>query len=228
MHLPSSRPSRQRRLRNALVGIAALAIAACSSPPTESDIADATVRIEVLSCDKRIVQFSTGVILEGGLVLTVAHAFDNGDTMKLLTTTGQVAGDIVYVDQDRDIALVELANHVTTGLSVGEVTEPGPTRYVSFRDPAGPVVLDATVLRFTQLTLDGIGERQGFELDAPIEQGDSGGPVISSDGQVVGIVFAANRSSDSGWAISTLELIEPLQTIEEFEPGSGWQPTCPA
>jgi S1-C subfamily serine protease len=76
------------------------------------------------------------------------------------------------------------------------------------------VVRPATV----QARLDAIGRdiygqtttpREILALAAPVQQGDSGGPFVTSDGRVGGVVFAADPgNTGTGYAL-TAEQVHP-------------------
>ena len=74
-------------------------------------------------------------------------------------------------------------------------------------DVSGPAVRfggdDPRVVRRADASMDGSGwKRPVLELRSEVEPGDSGAPVLTSDGRLVGVVFAESRSQPGrAWAI---------------------------
>jgi S1-C subfamily serine protease len=44
--------------------------------------------------------------------------------------------------------------------------------------------------------------REILAISAQVEQGDSGGPFVTGDGQVGGVVFAGDTAGDTGYALA--------------------------
>ena len=54
--------------------------------------------------------------------------------------------------------------------------------------------------------------REIYELRAPVEQGDSGGPFVTPAGKVAGVIFAASTTdSDTGYALTGSEVQDEVQ-----------------
>ncbi len=135
-----------------------------------------------------------------GLVLTAAHVVKGADEIDVTDGARSTTASVVAFDPDMDLAYVRLDDDLAAAPSVGlgdaavERGERG-VAYV-FRDGhvvALPVVVRRPVrIKTEDIYIDGDTNRPGFELDADIEAGDSGGPVLV-DGRVVGVLWA--RSS---------------------------------
>ncbi len=64
-------------------------------------------------------------------------------------------------------------------------------------------------------------EREVYELQARVEPGDSGGPFVTSDGTVTGVVFAASTTDpDVGYAIASTEVLRDLRSVHGGAPTS--------
>lgn len=174
--------ARARRAAAAALGGACLVAAGCGGAASVEPL-PVSVRAGGLA-DERATAVATG----DGRALTVAHVLDGARWVRV---GGRVAR-VVRVDARRDVA--ELA-------VPGLVAEP-----VRFARGAGTVTVrrlrgavSARVLRRVTATLDG-ARRPALELDARVEPGDSGAPVVDADGRLVGLVFA--RGDDSAWAVA--------------------------
>ncbi len=212
------------RLVMAAVGIGlAVGLTACSRPTPDSEIKAATLHLDLQSCTVGITNRASAVVVREGLIVTVAHSFEETESFTILDSKGQVvAAHLVYLDSERDIAVLELdgpaeGDSGPTGLSFGEPNDDTTVRFASFAttDTEGPTIRDATIVRYTRLTLDGVGNRAGIELLAPIDSGDSGGPVLSDQGEILGLVFATSNGSEKGWAIAAEEVLTAIERATE-------------
>ena len=217
-----------------IICLAVLGFAACSTPASPSQIEAATLHLDSQQCIGRTTNQATAVVVAGNLVVSVAHPFVETKSFELRDNTGQeVEAVLIYLDPERDLAVLRITDDTNSGgvstsdseprkgLRFGEPHEEVDVRYVTFAngDPdIGPTIIDATILRYTRLTLDGAGDRAGIELRAPIESGDSGGPVLNSDGEILGLVFATAKGSDTGWAIASEEVVAAIKRAEGHDP----------
>jgi S1-C subfamily serine protease len=141
----------------------------------------------------------SGIVMAPGLVLTAAHVVKGADEINVTDGDHSTTASVVAFDPDMDLAYVRLddglpGSTIELADSVVERGERG-VAYV-FRDGhvvALPVVVRRPVqIKTEDIYIEGDTNRPGFELDADIEAGDSGGPVLV-DGKVVGVLWA--RSS---------------------------------
>ncbi len=207
--------------------LAPLGLVACSPPASTSQIEAATLHLEAQRCIGRATNQATAVVVPGNLVVSVAHPFDETESFELLDAEGQeVDAELIYLDQQRDLAVLRIlddgsSNEPRASLEFAEPDEETSVRYVTFADgdpEVGPTTIEATILRYTRLTLDGAGDRAGIELRAPIKSGDSGGPVLNQDGEILGLVFATAKGSDTGWAIAIEEVSAAIELAKDQSP----------
>jgi S1-C subfamily serine protease len=119
---------------------------------------------------------ATGFVVGDGRVVTVAHVVGRD-----LTVDGRPAR-LLRRDDRLDLAL--LAADVS-----------GPEVELGGDDPR--------IARRADASVDGSGwKRPVIELRSQVELGDSGAPVLTSSGRVVGVVFARSRSREGrAWAV---------------------------
>jgi len=165
-------------------------------------------RIEADACDYR--STGTGVAVRSGYVVTNAHVVAGARSVKVISTTGSFKAIVVAFDPNLDVAVLRVVGF-----------DPGPL-FFSTGDPArgttgatigypngGAAVIEpaAVAARYAAEGLDIYGtsrvHREIIEIRAIVEPGDSGGPLLLSDGTVGGLVFAESRTDPSvGYALS--------------------------
>ncbi|MEL7155697.1 MAG: serine protease [Actinomycetota bacterium] len=206
-------PLPDRRRSIAVVAAVALALltASCSRTTWPAGGAErAVVRIEAEACTGLHSLEATGVAVAPDQLVTVAHTFDRIRSFRVVDDEGQpIEAELVWLDADRDLALLRTSDERPEWLPLATAAEGDVTRLISAADPGGLQVKRAVVLDLTSVTLDGAGERAALQLQADIGNGDSGAPVINTDGEMVGMVFATTRNTERGWAIAAAE-IEPI------------------
>lgn len=174
---------------------------------------EVTVRIRTLGC--RQFGVGSGFVLPGGVVVTNRHVVDEPREVTVNTWDGRtIDADVSGLAVDSDLAVLQLADDV--GLPEAELRttpiEPGEQVVAVGYPGGGP----ATVTSGTALGLvDGelFGEPADvIQIDADIRQGNSGGPVLDTDGRVVGVVFALDASTSLGFAVPVTTLLDRLDT----------------
>ena len=164
------------------------------------------------ACSRRLM--GSGFVTEPDYVITNAHVVAGTDKVRLDTVLGLKEADVVYYNSDVDIAVLH---------SLGLDLEPLP-----WAEHAAVTGDDAIVLGFPQsgpftaeparvrdrLTIAGPDiystgrvERDAYTVRGSIRQGNSGGPMINPEGQVLGVVFGASvEDSDTGYALTADEV----------------------
>jgi S1-C subfamily serine protease len=188
-----SLPTIARRVRVIGTIVVTTTAAGCAADPPAG-----VVGLTVTGCSTGEAHGS-GIVMAPGLVLTAAHVVKGADEINVTDGDHSTTASVVAFDPDMDLAYVRLddglpGSTIELADSVVERGERG-VAYV-FRDGhvvALPVVVRRPVqIKTEDIYIEGDTNRPGFELDADIEAGDSGGPVLV-DGKVVGVLWA--RSS---------------------------------
>lgn len=154
----------------------------------------------------------TGIVLDpGGQVLTNFHVVQGADRVNATVGGRTYPAELVGYDRGRDIAVIQLIGAgglpvaaignsaaLTPGepvvaLGNAEGTAAPLTREVGSVTAFGRTVQAEDSLTGASDELNGL-----IEFAAPVRAGDSGGPVVNSAGQVVGITTAASVSYRMG------------------------------
>jgi S1-C subfamily serine protease len=201
------------------VVLAAITIAAgCAGDPPA-----AVVGLTVAGCPPGTAHGS-GILVEPGLILTSAHVVKGATDIEVTSRGRTTSGTIVGFDPDMDLAYLAVEPDLTAPATVaGERVEEGArgSAYV-YRD-GEVVVLPVRVRRPVQIHtediyIEGDTYRPGYELDAAIQSGDSGGPVMVN-GEVVGVIWArSSKFENRAYAINPDEAGETIR--EQLRTGS--------
>jgi len=150
----------------------------------------------------------TGIILDpNGVVLTNNHVIAGATDINAFSVgNGQTyAVDVVGYDRSEDVAVVQLrgASGLPPAAIGGAIAVGEPVVALGNAGGAGgtPSAVAGRVVAVNQSvsatdTLTGADEQLGglIQADAPIRPGDSGGPMVNSGGQVIGMNTAASDS----------------------------------
>ena len=190
---------------------AVFAVIACTlvGSACAADPPSAVVGIVVDSCDPGQ-GVGSGMIVAPGLVLTSAHVLAGATSIVVHDGKRDTTATIVAFDPEMDLAYVSFDAIPTRTLDVAsDHVDRGDTgtAYV-VRDGevvAEPVrVRRRVTIRTEDIYIQGETERPGFELDADIQSGDSGGAVVV-DGKVIGVIWArSNKYDERAYAIDAV------------------------
>lgn len=149
---------------------------------------------------------ATGFAVASGRVVTVAHALEGGDVLRVRAGGGARHARVLRVDRRSDLALLAVPG-LTAGAS-GTTTagDEENVRLLVLRE-GRPTARSATVRRAIDARVSAPGpgrplRRPALELEARTLAGDSGAPVVSDGGDVAGVVFARSRNrADTAYAV---------------------------
>jgi len=161
----------------------------------------------------------TGIVIDpNGVVLTNNHVISGATDISAFDVgNGQTYGvDVIGYDRSQDIAVLQLrgAAGLPTAAIGGDVAVGEPIVAMGNAGGQGgtPSAVAGRVVALNQTvdatdTLTGAQESLGglIQADAPIRPGDSGGPMVNGNGQVIGMNTAATdnykMSGGQGFAI---------------------------
>jgi S1-C subfamily serine protease len=165
------------------------------------------------SCQRSIE--GSGFVISPDHVLTNAHVVAGVTSQQTVTIgTRTMSANVVYYDPQVDVAVLYVPNLDLTPLHFAGAASPGNDAVV-----AG-YPLDATYLHLVPARIGDVQNAQGpniyetatvtrqiYEIRAVVESGNSGGPLLSPQGTVDGVVFAAAVGvSDTGFALTAAEV----------------------
>ncbi len=181
------------------------------------------------------VMTGSGFVVAANRVMTNAHVVAGADS-PVIRAPGELPrrGRVVHLDTKNDLAIVATDGLATPALRFADATKPGSEGVVVGYPGGGPLRLDPARLlaeRPTVVTKDGRStHRSVVTLAASIASGNSGGPVVSGDGEVVGVIFArATSVEDVAYAVPASvarPLAERSPRLTEAVSTSDFRPHC--
>lgn len=181
--------------------------------------ARSTVKVTGLAsaCDRT--QEGTGWVVESGRVVTNAHVVAGVQRPRVqIGGVGRAyQGRVVVFDPVRDLAVIAVPGLPSPPLKVGSNLRRGATAVVAGFPLNGPYRLDSArvrdviVARGEDIYGSRPSVREVYSLFARVQPGNSGGPLLSPDGQVVGVVFAKSLDDErTGYAMTASEVAPVL------------------
>lgn len=166
----------------------------------------------------------TGWSIRTGYVVTNHHVIAGREHITLINTRGEQSGArLVYSDRNRDIALlaVENTSQLPPALPLARTTARTGDSVFTLGFPRVDVFGNNPKLTAGEVLAEQgrRGYRDSYELDLQIYQGNSGGPLINMNGEVVGIMTSLlGRVAEDGTLhpipdLSFAVKVEHLQTM---------------
>ncbi|MCG2798952.1 MAG: trypsin-like peptidase domain-containing protein [Cellulomonas sp.] len=175
----------------------------------------------------------TGMILTSdGTVLTNNHVIEGATSIEVtVESTGQTyTATVVGTDATHDIAVLQLEN--ASGLTAitldddGGVSTGDTVTAVGNAEGTGDLVAatgDVTATDQTMTASESGTESETLEglieFSAAVVSGDSGGPVLDSEGEVVGITTAASSGSSTIVAYA-IDITDAMEIVDQIEAGN--------
>jgi S1-C subfamily serine protease len=160
------------------------------------------------SCSRRIE--GTGFVYASERVMTNAHVVAGTKSVKVEVGNRSRDGKVVVYDPERDLAVIHVPGLKVAALPFAEKQAPSGADAVVLGYPLdGPYdAQEARVREVRNITGPDIYDsgqvtREVYTIKALVRSGNSGGPLMSSDGQVLGVIFAAAADDEqTGFAVT--------------------------
>jgi S1-C subfamily serine protease len=196
------------RVLAAVLIVLTLAVAAVAQPaPSVGEVDRAVVLISVLvqNGGRTVRGSGSGIIIESdGLILTAAHVVNRAESMEVTLWTGQsLPARLVGSDPLFDAALIRVdasAPLPTARLGTAVVLDAGSPLTALGRAPrrqAGP-----TSGAFIDIDVDARPGVPNLRASTRVWPGDSGGAMLDSRGEVVGLIVAVTRDGAVSLSLS--------------------------
>ena len=190
---------------------------------------DSVVLINSVGCKSSPTQ-TVGTVIGKDLVVSVAHGVAGQTSTSITTVNGQVLNaKVVAIDINLDLALIYVDSAKSTTkwlpLKFADAVKGAETRFVAFQD-SKQFVLSAKINEILRIDTEDIYlknkvSRPGLEIETRVVVGNSGGPLINREGEIVGLVWATSRSEKNlAWATRIEAADKLLELISNSNPQS--------
>ena len=159
-------------------------------------------------------QSGSGFVVSTDRVVTNAHVVA-GVTEPVVEVPGEASrpGRVVYFDPENDLAVIAVEGLPAAPLRLTGTLSAGDTAVTDGYPLGGPFssgaakVISVTSPRVDNIYGTGSTSREIYTLAADVQEGDSGGPVLTRTGRVAGVVFARSENTDNiGYAMTPAAL----------------------
>ncbi|MET0930650.1 MAG: MarP family serine protease [Aeromicrobium sp.] len=192
------------------------------APPDEKTLASAGVTrardsvVKILGqakCDRGIE--GSGFAYADGRIMTNAHVVAGVATPSIVIGDRQVPSRVVLFDRELDIAVLAADDVDLEPLRFDESGKAGQAAAILGYPENGPFDARAARIR-TQMNLrspdiydTGQVVRETFSVRGLVRSGNSGGPLVSESGRVLGVIFAASVADKStGYALTAEQVAD--------------------
>ena len=138
--------------------------------------------------------YGTGFFVSSnGYVITAAHVVENTEQVKLMNRNMETSAHIVYKDEDLDIAVLKADETNSSFLPIISSSETHIGEKV-FTLGFPQVTIQGSEVKYTEGSINALsgirGNKRLFQISIPVQPGNSGGPLINSRGEVIGVITA--------------------------------------
>lgn len=223
--------SRRRALRSTSAALALIGLGGCTRPLAWPDLATLIERVApsvVGVGDRRGISGSGFALQDASLVATAAHVVvDLKAPLVIRTASASVEGRIALVDEKADLALLRVRQPVSPTAQSGLLLAPAAPITgqwaVVLGCPFGtsPTATVGIVSALPGAVLEPPELARRMQLNAAVNPGNSGGPVVDLNGRVIGVANATVTGGNGlGFAVPAAELQTLLGELSRTGRGS--------
>ena len=211
--------------RTPVVAVAAPDAALANNPVVEST-EPSVVKIRAIAPSCQKVLEGSGFVLSPDRVMTNAHVVAGANSVTVEASGNPYDATVVSYDPTVDIAILSVPNLPSGPLAFANTSVTSGTQAIVMGYPGGGgfVATPARIRELIELSGPDIYRsatvnREVYTVRASVEQGNSGGPLIDLNGQVLGVVFgAAVDDNDTGFVLTAKEVAAQLAHIGDTAP----------
>jgi S1-C subfamily serine protease len=184
---------------------------------------NSVVRIQGLGCGGII--SGSGFVVRDNLVATDAHVVAGIANPYVEDSNGKHSAEVIYFDPNLDLAILKVNNLAgkPLNLDLGNISSGTPGAVLGY--PGGGAFNAGTAAVIDEFeasghNIYGSGQtlRQVYEVKANVIPGNSGGPLIEQDGDVMGVVFAESTTySHVGYALAMPKVASEINQSTQNE-----------
>jgi S1-C subfamily serine protease len=179
--------------------------------PVAGNLQLSVLRIHGLapSCQRQLE--GSGFVVAPERVMTNAHVVAGTASVSVDTPHGPLQAIVVLFDPDTDVAVLDVPGLTAPVIPVAPATaKAGESSIVLGYPGGGNYTASAARVRETldltgpNIYRDGTVEREVYTVRGQVRAGNSGGPLVDTDGNVLGVVFGAAVTDDETGYVLTM------------------------
>ena len=196
-----------------------LSVPASADTPGIDRVAQAVVKVSSLGCGGLVT--GSGFPVGVGYIVTNAHVVSGTSSHEIITPGGrEMRATVVYFDPERDVAVLYVPEYTGPGLTFGPAQRGTKGAVIGY--PGGgpekvePAIVDGSVpAEGRDIYNENLVTRQIFVMQASVHPGNSGGPLVDTEGRVLGIVFATSASDpNQAYALTDDEVASDIRDAQ--------------
>lgn len=183
--------------------------------------------------EKRQVSSGSGFIVSAnGLVITNRHVVDNTEAeYSVILNTGETyEAEVIDRDTVNDLAIVKIKNKIdekfpilplgnSSAIKIGQTVLAIGNTLGEFRNTVSRGIISGINRNIT--AGNGFGQSEliegALQTDAAISSGNSGGPLVNLEGEVIGVNTAVSQAGENiGFALPSNEIKRVLDSVQKF------------
>jgi S1-C subfamily serine protease len=167
--------------------------------------------VKVLGQACGYVQEGSAFVIAPGALLTNAHVVAGEPATSVVVDGQDYPATVVYFNPTYDLAVLRTTAPLAGSLTFDASTVPSGTQAAVVGYPEDGPLSVAPAAVAAQLTAqgrniynEGTVTRRVYQIDANVQPGNSGGPLVDASGQVIGVVFSRSTAySGVGYALAS-------------------------
>ncbi|MTE12251.1 MarP family serine protease [Nocardia aurantiaca] len=184
--------------------------------PVAQQLQSSVLRIRGIapSCQRQLE--GSGFVVAPERIMTNAHVVAGTNSVSVDTARGPLSATVVLFDSSKDVAILavpglnaqplELApSDASSGESSIVLGYPGGGRYTA----SAARVRETLNLKGPNIYRDADVKREVYTIRGQVRAGNSGGPLVDTDGRILGVVFGAAVTDDDTGYVLTLDEVRP-------------------
>lgn len=167
----------------------------------------------------------TAFVVSEDRVMTNAHVVAGVRSPRVAAPDGEpITAEVVYFDAQTDVAVLAVPELDRPVLELDDSVQSGDDAAVVGYPNNGPLSVEPVRVRGEHALMgrDIYGEervtRDVISLRGRVQPGNSGGPLVSEEGTVYGVIFAASLTDpDTGYALALSEITDAVEQSADAE-----------
>ncbi|WP_040802747.1 MarP family serine protease [Nocardia concava] len=184
--------------------------------PVAQQLQSSVLRVRGIapSCQRQLE--GSGFVVAPERIMTNAHVVAGTNTVSVDTARGPLPATVVLFDSSKDVAILAVPGlnaeplalapaDATSGESAIVLGYPGGGRYTA----SAARVRETLNLKGPNIYRDADVKREVYTIRGQVRAGNSGGPLVDTEGRILGVVFGAAVTDDATGYVLTLDEVRP-------------------